>query len=615
MKVLPRFGPVVLLSGLVIVAALLADVIRKKKPSGGGALIVYTLFAATVFVIVAPLLSDIRMLARILLVVAVGWGATGFILGAIIPALSGPSEQRKDWSIVAFVAAAVLAMATVVAWRIGSGAHAGTATFVFAAGAVFFLLAGLVLPSGTETRNYWVILALSVATLVFGVTQAFQHTGFLDMHRQAYFLVSEPPLNVADTRWAQSMVKSKLYLPPIPSATFHVSPDLLSWALTRDNLLAQSSSPLMFRSVVCDRDKTTVRVRNYQEHAIKVFSAGPLVRTPENVVKEIESEGTLLDKELADAATKPSACLTLSDLFAPSAVRPTQPEPVSNSQIEDWRGQVKQVTRAWIARRKYASEIDPIVDRVQALRSKVTELEKTEPSLSENFADLTSSGDLLIARVDSLSIEVKRWQDAEARATGPSQEVQGALVRYLGAARDWLENTQSELRVDQLKIALLASEQRVRRLRSPSVTVVEQGILLNDLRANHSNLLKAAFSLACRLGGDGAPSADWCARLQASPTPVELASMCNEPAQPPASMTDAQAGLRLIRKHACDNQQKIDTWLERSREQLEHTKNLEVAMTSSVGFWVTIGMLAAWSVRLKRESVGRQRNGQPHVGQ
>jgi hypothetical protein len=154
-------------------------------------------FLAAGAVLLIPLLvnllltgDSLRNLVRLCALAMFIWGVPAVLLGILAPFLRQPAEMPRLWGLIAFGAAVVLAAAVVIG-TLGGGLTRLEAGVVVGL-AVFFVVTGALLWRGPWVTEFWPVLGLSVATLVWAGTSVAQTIDLFHMQRVAYSLISVP---------------------------------------------------------------------------------------------------------------------------------------------------------------------------------------------------------------------------------------------------------------------------------------------------------------------------------------------------------------------------------------------------------------------------------------
>jgi hypothetical protein len=118
------------------------------------------------------------------------WGVPAVLLGILAPFLRQPARMPWLWGLLAFGAAVVLATAVIIGTR-GGGLTRLEAGVVVGL-AVFFVVTGALLWRGPWVAEFWPVLGLSMATLVWAGTSVAQTIDLFHLQRVAYSLISVP---------------------------------------------------------------------------------------------------------------------------------------------------------------------------------------------------------------------------------------------------------------------------------------------------------------------------------------------------------------------------------------------------------------------------------------
>jgi hypothetical protein len=125
-----------------------------------------------------PFAADSRVL-RLAGLMAYLWAVPGLLLGALTPWLKRPSGNPRLWGVVAFAASVILVVASsVFPWLLALAAILGAFAFSFR--------------QSLKVEQYWVVLALSVATNVSGVTHLFARADFFNIQKDSLELTNVP---------------------------------------------------------------------------------------------------------------------------------------------------------------------------------------------------------------------------------------------------------------------------------------------------------------------------------------------------------------------------------------------------------------------------------------
>jgi hypothetical protein len=162
-------------------------------------------FLAAGAVLLIPLLVNLLLtgdslwnLVRLCALAMFIWGVPAVLLGTLAPFLRQPAETPRLWGLLAFGAAVVLAAAVVIGTR-GGGLTRLEAGVVVGL-AVFFVVTGALLWRGPWVTEFWPVLGLSVATLVWAGTSVAQTIDLFHLQRVAHSLISVPLSNPVPPR-------------------------------------------------------------------------------------------------------------------------------------------------------------------------------------------------------------------------------------------------------------------------------------------------------------------------------------------------------------------------------------------------------------------------------
>ncbi len=148
---------------LLIVTAMIAGSIWAIRRDGGA--FWWFVLVTALATVMAPMLPSISGVALLLIRAGMIWALPGAAIGGLVPLLERPSATRRWWSVVAFAAAAVLVVLTMARlegrwWLLLPAAGiVATGYFVWRTG---------------RAEACWPVLAVSVATIVCGLTMAMQ---------------------------------------------------------------------------------------------------------------------------------------------------------------------------------------------------------------------------------------------------------------------------------------------------------------------------------------------------------------------------------------------------------------------------------------------------------
>jgi hypothetical protein len=150
----------------------------------------------------APLLPGIGGLVLLLVRTGIIWALPGIVLGALVPLLERPADVPRWWSVVAFAAAVVLIVITAARldgrwWLLVPAAGiVATGWFVWRTGSV---------------EACWPVLAVSVATLVCGLTITVQQVATFSGVLGSLYDLRHLPDRVADVVPADATRTARMY--------------------------------------------------------------------------------------------------------------------------------------------------------------------------------------------------------------------------------------------------------------------------------------------------------------------------------------------------------------------------------------------------------------------
>jgi hypothetical protein len=169
-----RYSPFLTLAALVALLVLCA---RRQ------AVRTFFVILATIAVVYGyPFAADSPRALRLAGLMAYLWAVPGVLLGALTPWLNRPSGYPRLWGAVAFAAAVILVVAS---WAF---------LWLLAPAAVLAVVA-LLFRQSLKVEQYWVVLALSVATNVSGATHLFARADFFNIQKDS-FEATKVPLQV-----------------------------------------------------------------------------------------------------------------------------------------------------------------------------------------------------------------------------------------------------------------------------------------------------------------------------------------------------------------------------------------------------------------------------------
>jgi hypothetical protein len=154
------WGP--LLAIAIFVAAMCVLAALRAAP------VIIVLVVAAAAALFGQAWSDPGTLVRLYALAALVWIVPALFLGLSMPLMRRPAEMPREWGLVAFLAAVFLLVLT---W----------ARFHFMGVAAFLVLVmvAVLIYRGMSVMDYWPVVALSTAILVYGTTLAFQNKTFI----------------------------------------------------------------------------------------------------------------------------------------------------------------------------------------------------------------------------------------------------------------------------------------------------------------------------------------------------------------------------------------------------------------------------------------------------
>jgi len=133
-------------------------------------------------ILLAPLPVDAASMAQVALLAIVVWVVPGFILGVATPLLRGAGDEPRLWGLIAFVAAALLSVLTLLKF---------TNPWCYAL-AFGLVLIGLLFFRGASLREYWPLAAAAMASMVSGVMVIVEKATFLGVVSEAHDIYRLP---------------------------------------------------------------------------------------------------------------------------------------------------------------------------------------------------------------------------------------------------------------------------------------------------------------------------------------------------------------------------------------------------------------------------------------
>jgi hypothetical protein len=130
---------------------------------------------AVPLLLLAPLPVDLYSLLEVALLAILIWVVPGFILGVATPLLRGAGNEPRLWGLIAFAAAALLSVLTLLKL---------TNPWCYAL-AVSLVLIGMLFFRGASLREYWPLAAAAMASMVSGVMVIVEKATFLGVVSEA----------------------------------------------------------------------------------------------------------------------------------------------------------------------------------------------------------------------------------------------------------------------------------------------------------------------------------------------------------------------------------------------------------------------------------------------
>jgi 3-methyladenine DNA glycosylase Tag len=152
------------------------------------------LAAGVTLIIAVPLFQDAKSLLLLPMLAAIVWGVPGLVLGATAPLLERPAEVSKTWGPVAFLAAGFLCVLTALRLKYpGFIIPAELANPWFLGGATCSLVAaGIAFQCGCRIDNYWPLAALCVCLFICGWMLVLQKATFLGVLEKVHAVHNQP---------------------------------------------------------------------------------------------------------------------------------------------------------------------------------------------------------------------------------------------------------------------------------------------------------------------------------------------------------------------------------------------------------------------------------------
>lgn len=141
----------------------------------------------------SPILADPTArhdLLSLAILSAVIWGVPAMVLGGLAPLLRQPSHNPPVWGLVASAAGGVMIVVTLARFFTGHPSSAEGWTLAAATGLLFVLAFQLF--RGSWLEEFWLLLALSIGTIIWGTTSLMQNINLFEMQRSAHTLITLP---------------------------------------------------------------------------------------------------------------------------------------------------------------------------------------------------------------------------------------------------------------------------------------------------------------------------------------------------------------------------------------------------------------------------------------
>ncbi len=183
------FGPWGLVLGIIL-ASLGARAITSKEKRDIAVLVPT---AAVLLVLIAPILTEpgaMHDFGSLAILSAVIWGLPAMLLGGLSPLLRRPAYSPPTWGLVAAAAACVLMVLTLA--RFLAASASGAERTLLALGTLALLGLALVLFRGSWVEEFWLLVALSIGTILWGTTAVAQKANLFEMQRNAHTLIALP---------------------------------------------------------------------------------------------------------------------------------------------------------------------------------------------------------------------------------------------------------------------------------------------------------------------------------------------------------------------------------------------------------------------------------------
>jgi hypothetical protein len=533
--------------GVVVALLVVASLSAKDGPPRRLAL------AALAVLFVPPLFAGFGDVLFLLLLSAVVWAVPAAAIGFFAPALRRPSEDTRTWGVAAFLAGAALFVLTV----------ARLTDPWFLLPAALLLLTSAVLRRGSRLNDYWPLVALTCAMIVSGATWVRQELTFTGVFQRFH------AANDADL-----LLSPKAVAPVLPAEwSKGISWDFGTGRLRR-GLTDFSRLPTLSESLAG------------KGLSLASFLAPKAAWHEDAVLARLASEAD--DPRAAGQFDASRRGADASVLAVPT-------------RLETKRGLLAQAR----ARSSPTMTLLPgVKDRAyyraaaERLAFEVAEAEEAQKVASDAQALAATPASVSIATLaplwDRVTQGLAAWKSSEARAVGESlrAEVEAALSdlerteaeRLLGEERAPGADTSAQRLA---RARRLAAAVKAQPWRTPGGRAFAEGSLaalataIADLeKAEGTRLAEAAKAVA------SAPSSDAGRGRRAEEVLAEVEG------QVPLWSTDE--GRKDLETVASRVKTRRDEWAAANRR--DAARLLELCLCGSLGFWVSVGLLAGLRV-------------------
>lgn len=141
----------------------------------------------------SPILADRAArhdLLSLAVLSAVIWGVPAMVLGGLAPLLRQPSHNPPAWGLVASAAGGVMIVVTLA--HFFTGQPSSTEGWLVAAATGLLFVLAFQLFRGSWLEEFWLLLALSIGTIIWGTTSLMQNINLFEMQRNAHTLIALP---------------------------------------------------------------------------------------------------------------------------------------------------------------------------------------------------------------------------------------------------------------------------------------------------------------------------------------------------------------------------------------------------------------------------------------